>query len=168
MIELTNPPPPLLPGSFADTRMTTNEMTDFKKEIEELKQRDPRNIHSLGLVDFDVFLSKTLSKYRSLANRAKTHLINAFAACDLDDNGVCNLNEFLVLNRHIEAENYDEDTLTAIFDENADRIIEDQPNLSFEKFAVVCVDHNLFNEDVQDKFLGLRHKKEIPIRLAEL
>jgi len=45
-------------------------------------------------------------------NRAKTYVINAFAASDLDGNGVCNLDEFLILNRHIETDLYDEEVLT--------------------------------------------------------
>jgi len=39
-------------------------------------------------------------------------VINAFAASDLDGNGVCNLDEFLILNRHIETDLYDEEVLT--------------------------------------------------------
>lgn len=65
-----------------------------------------------------------LAKYRQLVNRAKTYVINAFAASDLDGNGVCNLDEFLILNRHIEVDLYDEDVLTQIFHENADKVIE--------------------------------------------
>lgn len=47
-----------------------------------------------------------------MVNRAKAYVINAFAASDLDGNGVCNLDEFLILNRHIEVDLYDEDVLT--------------------------------------------------------
>lgn len=101
-------------------------------------------------------------------NRAKNYVINAFAASDLDGNGVCNLDEFLILNRHIEAESYDEEALTLIFNDSADKLIEGESNLSFDKFAVVCVDHNLFTDEAQDAFLGIRHKREIDFKMQEL
>ena len=47
-------------------------------------------------------MTKLLVKYNLLVNRAKVYVINAFAACDLDGNGMCNLEEFLLLNKHIE------------------------------------------------------------------
>lgn len=68
-------------------------------------------------------------------------------ASDLDGNGVCNLEEFLILNRNIESDNYNEDILTEIFNENADNIIEGEQNLTFDKFAVVCVDFNIFSDE---------------------
>ncbi|KAL4436024.1 hypothetical protein ABPG74_022259 [Tetrahymena malaccensis] len=155
-------------GNFVDSRMTYDEQTEFKKDIESLKEIDSKGIHTNGIIDFDVFLNKMLAKYRQLVNRAKTYVINAFAASDLDGNGVCNLDEFLILNRHIEVDIYDEDVLTQIFQENADRIIDSEPNLSFDKFAVVCVDYNLFSDEQQDKFLGIRHKREIDFKMQEL
>lgn len=69
------------------------------------------------------------------------------AASDLDGNGMCNLEEFLILNRNIEADNFSEDILTNIFNENADIVSETEANLSFDKFAVVCVDFNLFSDE---------------------
>ncbi|EAR99655.1 hypothetical protein TTHERM_00589920 (macronuclear) [Tetrahymena thermophila SB210] len=155
-------------GNFVDSRMTYEEQTEFKKDIESLKEVDYKGVHTNGLIDFDIFLNKMLAKYRQLVNRAKTYVINAFAASDLDGNGVCNLDEFLILNRHIEVDIYDEDVLTQIFQENADRIIDSEPNLSFDKFAVVCVDYNLFSDEQQDKFLGIRHKREIDFKMQEL
>jgi len=91
--------------------MTFEENNEFRKAIESLKEIDPRGTHSAGIIDFDVFLNKMLDKYRQLVNRAKTYVINAFAASDLDGNGVCNLDEFLILNRHIETDLYDEEVL---------------------------------------------------------
>ena len=34
-----------------------------------------------------MFMFKILQKYKLLITRAKTYVINAFAACDLDGNG---------------------------------------------------------------------------------
>ena len=48
-----------------------------------------------------------MAKYRLLVNRAKIYVINAFAASDLDGNNICNMDEFLLLNKNIEPDNYD-------------------------------------------------------------
>ena len=61
-----------------------------------------------------------LLKYRLIINRAKTFVIHAFAACDLDGNKVCNLEEFILLNKHIESESYDYKAVCKQFLENAD------------------------------------------------
>ena len=45
-------------------------------------------------------------KYRILVSRAKEYVINAFAACDLDGNGMCNFEEWYLLLRHIEPERF--------------------------------------------------------------
>jgi len=103
-----------------------------------------------------------------LVNRAKTYVINAFDSSDLDGNGVCNLEEFLILNRNIEADNYNEEILTNIFNDNADEITDGEPTLTFDKFAAVCVDFNIFTEEAQDAFIGIRHKREIDMRFEEL
>lgn len=63
-----------------------------------------------------------LSKYKMLVNRAKAYVINAFDSSDLDGNGLCNLEEFLILNRNIEHADYNEEILTNIFNDNADHI----------------------------------------------
>ena len=65
-------------------------------------------------------MTKMLIRYRLIVNRAKSYVIHAFAACDLDGNKVCNLDEFLLLNRHIESSAYDYKTVSKIFLENTD------------------------------------------------
>ncbi|KAL4496534.1 hypothetical protein ABPG72_015895 [Tetrahymena utriculariae] len=154
-------------GNFADARFTTEETTEFKKEVDQLRENDQR-YPNVQVTDFDVFVHKMLNKYRMLVNRAKTYVINAFNASDLDGNGVCNLEEFLILNRNIEADNYNEEILTQIFNENADNFEEGEPNLTFNKFAVVCVDFNLFSDEAQDKFLNIRLKREIDLKFEDL
>lgn len=57
--------------------MTTEENNEFKKEIELLKENDPR-YPNVSIVDLDIFMSKMLTKYKMLLNRAKTYVINAF------------------------------------------------------------------------------------------
>ena len=65
-------------------------------------------------------MAKMLNKYRLIVNRAKMYVIHAFDACDLDGNKVCNLEEFLLLNRHIERNTYDYKNVCKIFLENTD------------------------------------------------
>ena len=55
-----------------------------------------------GLINVDIFMNLIIMKYRMLVNRAKVYVKNAFAASDLDGNGYCDIDEFLLLNRHIE------------------------------------------------------------------
>lgn len=57
-------------------------------------------------MDVDSFLSKVMEKYRIIMNQTKVSVKNAFLACDMDGNGTINLNEFLTLFRHIEAEKF--------------------------------------------------------------
>ena len=155
-------------GIFADTRMTNEENMELKKEIDGLKEVDARNINKTGIIDFDAFMEKILNKYKILVNRAKTYVINAFAACDLDGNKMCNLQEFLMLNRHIESKIYDEDKLQKIFMNNADLEKNGEKNLSFDRFSVVCVEYNLFTDEVQDKYLGITKKVHLEIKMEEL
>ncbi|EGR32460.1 hypothetical protein IMG5_082070, partial [Ichthyophthirius multifiliis] len=154
-------------ANFSDSRMTNEETIEFQKEIEQLKIVDIRNPNNY-LISFDDFFYKTIEKQKMLVNRAKIYVINAFDASDLDGNGVCNLQEFLILNKHIENENYNEEILTQIFKENADKFIDDEQNLSFDKFASVSVDFNLFSDDQQNKFIAIKHKQELNIKFDEL
>ena len=155
-------------GLFGDTRMTVEENNDLKREIESFKENDPKNINKSGIIDFDIFMEKILTKYKILVNRAKTYVINAFAACDLDGNQMCNLQEFLLLNRHIESNTFDEEKLEKIFLENADIEKNGEKNLSFDKFSVVSVEYNLFTDEAQDKYIGITKKIQIEIKMGEL
>lgn len=47
-----------------------------------MKETDNKQL----VIDFDLFMTKLLNTYRMMVNRAKTYVINAFAACDLDGN----------------------------------------------------------------------------------
>ncbi len=47
-------------------------------------------------------------------------MVNAFDACDLDNNKMCNLDEFLILNRHLHPDLYDEEILVHIFNSYSD------------------------------------------------
>lgn len=97
-----------------------------------------------------------------MLNRTKTYVINAFASSDLDGNGECTLEEFLILVKHIEPEAYEEfEVLNLVFMENAVANKDGELILTFEKFAIICVEYQLFSEETQDRFLNLKHKSEL-------
>jgi hypothetical protein len=90
------------------------------------------------------------AKYKILVSRAKEYVINAFAACDLDNNGLCNFDEWDLLLRHIEPNKFSSEQISEIFFANADMIVKGEQNFSFEKFALICVDFGLFTDEVQN------------------
>jgi len=148
--------------------MTPEENQHLKSEVENLKELDLKGINKAGIIDFDLFMERMLSRYRHLVNKAKTYVINAFAACDLDGNKMCNLEEFLLLNRHIEREKYNKKSLKKIFIENADLDNDGEKNLSFDKFSVLCVEYNLFSDESQNKYLQISKKSQLESKMEEL
>lgn len=155
-------------SQFADTRMSNEENQLLKQEIESLKENDVKGINKAGIIDYDLFMERMLSKYRHLVNKAKTYVINAFAACDLDGNKMCNLEEFLLLNRHIEKEKYNKPLLKKIFIENADIDNDGEKNLSFDKFSHLCVEYNLFSDEAQNRYLQVTKKSQLEIKMEEV
>ena len=105
---------------YFEAKLNHEEVNELRREIENLKENDPKGLNKTGLIDFDHFLKKILVKYRVMINRTKEYVINAFKSSDLDGNGVCNIQEFLALNRNIEADRFDEESLSKIFCDNAD------------------------------------------------
>ena len=104
--------------------MTYEEKEELKKEMELLKEMDPRNVNKAGIIDFDQFMMQLFVKYKILVSRAKEYVINAFAACDLDGNGMCNFEEFYLLIRHIEPDRLSPEQVSEIFFANADLFVE--------------------------------------------
>lgn len=43
-----------------------------------------------------------------------------------------------------------------------------EKNLSFDKFSVVCVDHNLFSDEAQDIYLHIQNNKELDSKMDEV
>ena len=86
-------------------------------------------------------------KYRILVSRAKEYVINAFAACDLDGNGMCNFDEWQLLLTHIEPSRFTPAQVSEMFFATADLLVDGEQNFSFEKFAVVCVEYGLFSDE---------------------
>ena len=59
---------------------------------------------------------------------------------------MCNLDEFLILNKYIEPEKYDEEKWIEVFEDNADIHSEEERALSFERFSILCMEYNLFSD----------------------
>ncbi|CAD8141379.1 unnamed protein product [Paramecium pentaurelia] len=144
------------------------ELFSLKHEIEQLKENDPKNINKQGIIDFDLMMIKVLQVFRNTVEKTKLYVINAFAASDLDGNGMCNLDEFLILNKYIEADKYDEDKWIEIFDDNADIITEEERALSFERFSILCMEYNLFSDQAQNKFLQIKHNNDCQVKFEQL
>jgi hypothetical protein len=59
---------------------------------------------------------------------------------------MCNIDEWLLLIRHIEPEKFDEDKFVEIFEEFADLVEDEEKNLSFDRFSILCMEHELFSD----------------------
>ncbi len=82
---------------------------------------------------------------------------------------MCNLDEFLILNRHLHPDLYDEEILVHIFNSYSD--IEDdqgEKNLSFDKFCVVCYDKQLFSNHTQNIYLEINNEYEVDDKYKQL
>ncbi|EAR93904.2 F-box protein (macronuclear) [Tetrahymena thermophila SB210] len=153
-------------SQFGDSRMKTEENQELRREVENMKFMDS---NKTAVLDFDQFMNRMLATYKILVNRAKQYVINAFNACDLDGNKKCNFNEWSLLNRHIEPDKFDDDQIIQIFEDNADIIEEDgEKNLSFDKFAVVSLEYELFSDEAQDRYLEITNPLQFKIKYDSL
>lgn len=142
-----------------EDKISTKEFHDFRQTFEKLKEPDPQGLN-LALIDADIFLERVIERYSMIVNRNKQYMIDAFKACDLDGNNSCSVNEFLILNRFIEPKRFDLTNCVKWFFDNADLIDPKETNMSFDKFAVVCTNLNLFSEKSQNEFLGIKSSSE--------
>ena len=131
---------------LSDNKVNPEDMKKIKQKLESIREADPKNVNKAGIVDFDLFMLMFIDWYQLIVNKAKEHVINAFAASDLDGNLMCNLDEWLLLNRHSEADKYDEQKFIKLFYDNADILTEKDKNLSFDRFTRISVENNLFSD----------------------
>jgi len=153
---------------FAETKMSFEEYTEFRKGIEAIKEADPRGINRNGIIDFDLLMTKVLAKYRIICNRTKQNVVNAFKAADLDGNKTCSMKEFILLYKNIEQEKYDYWFAETVFNEHADVKIDGEMNLTFDKFTVVCVEYTLFSDAQQDRFLEIQNSDDLANEMKQL
>jgi hypothetical protein len=116
----------------------------------------------------DLFLSKIISQFRLIMRKTSEFVIQAFKSADLDGNKMCNLKEFLMLYRHIEAGKFKENEAMELFEVQADLVSEDERNMSFDRFTAICVDYGLFSEAQQNKFLGISSEADLTNKFQEL
>lgn len=137
---------------FTSKSLALEELFELKKKIEECKEEDPSG-RNTWVIDADVFLEIVIGKYGSLVNRNQQHLIEVFDACDLDGSKTCSVNEWVLLFRHIEPTSFELAAVIKIFFDNADVFSQGEHCMSFDKFAAVCHDRDLFTENSQNSFL---------------
>jgi hypothetical protein len=49
---------------FGENRLSSEEMAELRKEMEAMKEVDPKNLNKTGIIDLDIFLLKIITKYR--------------------------------------------------------------------------------------------------------
>lgn len=81
---------------------------------------------------------------------------------------MCNISEFVILYRHIESHKFDEEAVIKLFEESADLVTDTEKNMSFDKFVAICVDFNLFSDERQNSFLGIKDASEIEINFHNM
>ncbi|CAD8055296.1 unnamed protein product [Paramecium primaurelia] len=155
-------------GQLQNFNFTQEELNYLKQDLENQKEHDPKNINKAGIIDFDLLMIRVLTIFRNNVEKTKLYVINAFSACDLDGNGMCNLDEWLLLIRHIEPDKFEEDKFVDIFEEYADLVEDDEKNLSFDRFSILCMEHELFSDAQQNKFLKVKSNADAEYQYEQL
>lgn len=135
-----------------DKKLSLEELYELKKKVEDCKEEDTTG-RNTALIDGDVFLEKIIEKYGSLINRTKQYVVDAFDSCDIDGNKTCSVNEWVLLYRYLEPESFELSSCIKMFFENANKYVKGEHCMNFDKFAVICTDKGLFNEEKQNQFI---------------
>lgn len=90
---------------------------------------------------------KFLPKYRGVISKTKVYVKHAYQACDLDGNGMCDTQEFHTMFKYIEPGTFSHEEIDEIFDNEADLLDEGEKCISFNKFALICADYNIFTSE---------------------
>ena len=153
---------------YSERKMKVEEVQELRRELEKFKMSDPTGRNAPGLIDIDEYLERIVAKYKALINREKESLKSVFAAGDLNNSNHISYLEFVILCRNIEAERYDERRVEDVYTNNCDVVINDEIVLSFDKFAAICFEMNIFSEQRQATYLGVSHEDDIERRYREL
>lgn len=150
-----------LKENFED-KMNPTEYAEFRQEIEKLKKPDDPMLNGkAGIIDSDELLTRAIEKYQICLNRAKQHVVDAFNSCDLDGDRTCSINEYIMLNRYIENERFDLNKCIEEFFENTDLEEDDEKKMSFDRFATVSVENDIFTKEKQNQFIEVKDDSEI-------
>lgn len=156
--------------SFEKESEINAEFTTFKKEMESLKEEDPKNYLKSGIIDYDLFMSHYLPFFRKTKNQNKINLVTAFNAADLNLDGFVDYFEFNLIVKYIEKNfflEHKEDGIEKLFKEYADIVIgEDEKHLSFNNFCYFCEEYNIFEIKKLYNFLDLEREEEIYNKLV--
>lgn len=141
-----------------------NEFAVFKKEIEAIKEDDPKNLLKMGILDFDLFMSKYLVFFRKIKNQGKKNLVLAFRSADLNYDGFIDFFEFSLTLKWLERQFYEKEKKEGVekhFQENADVVINsNEKHMSFNNFCCFCEDFSLFDIKRLLKFMDLTKEEE--------
>ncbi|CAD8054770.1 unnamed protein product [Paramecium sonneborni] len=133
----------------------------LRKELDSIVEKDVSQQNRDGVLDFDQMMLKVLRLFRDNVQSIQTFVINAFNASDLDGNGMCNLEEWLTLNKYIENKKYDQVKLQSKFQENADLVCDGEKYLSFDRFSILCLELDIFSDNSQNNFLNVQNNEEV-------
>ena len=140
------------------------EFYQFKKEVEILREDDPKTHLKSGIIDYDMFMSRYLPFYRKIKNLGKRHLVLAFKSADLNNDGLINLFEFGLILKFIEKEFFMTQQIMGvqkIFQDNSDIIInQDEKHLSFNNFCSLCEEFYLFDIKKTFKYIEIVKEEE--------
>ena len=144
-----------------EMNVSPSDTMDLRKEMDKLRQDHSVGNIRMQVVNVDSFLEIVVRKYRQIIGNTKQFVINAFNACDLDMNGDCSEEEFLLLWKHLNSDTYDRDASTKKFLDKADKESDGEMLMSFDRFCAVSAELGLFTEDRQLKFLQLPSKAKV-------
>jgi hypothetical protein len=137
---------------FSEKLLNKQKFQELRKEIEALKEDDPKRKNKAGIIDFDLYMNVLLTAFRLAVNSTRNYVRIAFSACDFDCNNWVSLEEYLLIIRHVEKRT-DEDVFENLFAQNADIKFDSDVLMSFDRFVVTCVDFGLFSEEKQNALL---------------
>ena len=126
----------------------------LKLFIQSRRLRDKTGDNKQGVTNYDMFMIEFLPKFKNCLSKTKLYVRHAFMACDLDGDNMCNLNEIKLLCKHLEPGVISVEDITKVFHDEADLENSSGPAISFDKFAIICANYNLFTDAAMNKYLG--------------
>lgn len=137
---------------FSEKLLNKQKFQELRKDIEALKEDDPKRKNKAGIIDFDFYMNVLITAFRLAVNSTRNYVRIAFSACDFDCNNWVSLEEYLLIVRHVEKRT-DEEVFENLFSEHADIKFDSDLLMSFDRFVVTCVDFGLFSEEKQNALL---------------
>ncbi|KAL4489252.1 hypothetical protein ABPG72_006316 [Tetrahymena utriculariae] len=143
-----------------ENKVTIKMLNKIKQDIEQLKYlTNEQSIKNKNVIDQDQALNCLL---QAKIEEKKVNIIALrpiYLAGDVDNDQVIGYDEFVMLTRHIQG-GMDKLTIMQLFFSNTDLIddITQEKTMSFQQFAQISVENNMFNFEKQQAYL--RHVEE--------